>query len=212
MPLINVPDIQFDDEATAELWNSRYATIVNLLNGNLDADNLAAGAVTSAKLASGAASANLDTGSVVQMIQTDYTAAATSAGTTIPNDDTAPQNTEGDEYMSQAITPKSSTNVLVVEALFYGSNASGSQDVITALFRDSTASAFAVAATFQATATGTVAIKVSGKVTAGSTSPTTFKLRAGTSAAGTTTFNGQSGARKFGATDKSWIRVTEYKA
>ena len=53
MPLINVPDIQQDDAATPELWNSRYGTVVDLLNGNLDADNFANNGVTTAKLNTG---------------------------------------------------------------------------------------------------------------------------------------------------------------
>lgn len=52
MGLINITDIQTNDDATAELWNSRFATIVNAINGNIDSANLADSAVTSAKLAS----------------------------------------------------------------------------------------------------------------------------------------------------------------
>lgn len=51
MALINVPDIQNLDPATPELWNSRFAEIVNAINGGLDADNLAALAVTTSRLA-----------------------------------------------------------------------------------------------------------------------------------------------------------------
>lgn len=50
MGLINVPDIQNLDAATPALWNSRYGTIVDVINGNLSSDNLADSAVTTAKL------------------------------------------------------------------------------------------------------------------------------------------------------------------
>lgn len=151
------------------------------------------------------------TGTVLRMLQTDYSAVATSAGISIPFDDTNPQSNEGDEYMSISITPIATTSVLLVEALFMGANA-GANDIIVALFRDAGASALAADAVYQATANGGVNVRISVKVTAGSTSSTTFKLRAGVSGAGTTTFNGTSSARKFGAIPKSWIRVTETKA
>lgn len=51
MALINVPDIQNLDAATPELWNSRFGTIANEINGNLDSANLSNGAVTAGKLA-----------------------------------------------------------------------------------------------------------------------------------------------------------------
>lgn len=51
MPLINVPDIQNLDAATPELWNSRFGTITNVINGNLSSANLADSAVTAPKLA-----------------------------------------------------------------------------------------------------------------------------------------------------------------
>lgn len=51
MGLITIPDIQNLDPATPELFNERYGEIVDEVNGNLDADNLADGAVTAPKLA-----------------------------------------------------------------------------------------------------------------------------------------------------------------
>lgn len=53
MGLINIPEIQTDDEATEELFNSRFGVIADTLNGNIDADNLEDGAVTTPKLANG---------------------------------------------------------------------------------------------------------------------------------------------------------------
>lgn len=50
MGLINIPDIQNLDAATPELWNSRFATLANVINGNIDANNLATGAVTAPKI------------------------------------------------------------------------------------------------------------------------------------------------------------------
>lgn len=56
MGFVNLPDIQNGDEANAQLFNSRFGAIANVLNGNVDADNLAANAVTTAKIAARAAS------------------------------------------------------------------------------------------------------------------------------------------------------------
>lgn len=51
MALINVPDINNLDAATPALFNSRFGEIADEINGNLDAANLADGAVTAPKLA-----------------------------------------------------------------------------------------------------------------------------------------------------------------
>lgn len=52
MTLISIPEIQTNDEATEELFNSRFDTIVDLLNGNLDSSNIADGSITESKFAS----------------------------------------------------------------------------------------------------------------------------------------------------------------
>jgi len=146
----------------------------------------------------------------VQMVGTAYTDVAT--GTTIiPRDDTIPQNTEGTEFMTQAITPKSTTNILVIDVVFQG-GISIANDIIMALFQDSTANAIAAADVFVETVNGRVNFTLRHIMVAGTTSSTTFKLRCGPVAAGTVTFNGASSARNFGAITKSSILITEYKA
>lgn len=150
------------------------------------------------------------TGVPVQVVGTDYAAVATGT-TTIPLDDTIPQNTEGTEFMSQAITPKSTTNILYIEVVFRCS-ISSAQDIIIALFQDSTANALAATSVYQATASGRSILTLNYKMTAGTTSATTFKLRAGPQSSGTLTFNGTAATREFGAITKSSIRITEVKA
>src|SRR5574341_1372572 len=57
-------------------------------------------------------------GDVLQVRRTQTGAVAT--GTTVAvHDDSIPQNTEGDQYMSQAITPTSAINRLMIESLAY---------------------------------------------------------------------------------------------
>jgi hypothetical protein len=152
----------------------------------------------------------LISGVVVQVASTNYSEVGTGT-TTIPHDDTIPQNTEGTEFMSQAITPRSTTNILVIEAMLFAS-ASLTSYVIAALFQDSTASAIAAGEQTVPTALYTYQVYVRHTMVAGTTSPTTFKIRAGLQTAGTFTFNGAISARLFGATTKSNIKITEYKA
>lgn len=148
-------------------------------------------------------------GHCVQMAKTTTSAVATGT-TVIPYDDTIPQNTEGDQYLSLTYTPKSASNRLVIESVVNLSNSNGTITGISALFQDSTADALAANCFFMLTATAQIQIKVVHEMAAGTTSPTTFKIRAGFSGAGTTTLNGQSGARRFGGTSYSYLIVREY--
>lgn len=146
-------------------------------------------------------------GQVVQVARNDTGAAATGT-TTIPNDDTTPQNTEGDQYLSQAITPVSAANVLAVDS--QGSLASSATGGLTwALFQDSTANAL-TAVGARSTASGdNWSMRVEKRVLAATTSSTTFKVRGGLNNAGTTTFNGASGARLYGGVHNSYLEIRE---
>lgn len=148
-------------------------------------------------------------GQVAQIVNTNYSALGTTT-TLIPFDDTIPQITEGAEFMTQAITPKSTTNILVIEAVLLVSPSTTAY-VSGALFQDATANAIAANAI---TAVGTYAYSIVLRHTmvAGTVSSTTFRVRAGMQTAGTTTFNGYSSGRLFGAITKSNIKITEYKA
>lgn len=152
------------------------------------------------------------TGFAVQQVNALFSAVAT--GTTlIPSDDTIPQITEGTEFMTQAITPKSATNVLVIDALLFLSNSTTTPTVTAALFQDSTANALAAMSNLSSPiGTGTFHIRVRHIMTAGTTSSTTFRIRGGPDGASTTTFNGQGGVRRFGGITLSSITITEYKA
>ena len=148
-------------------------------------------------------------GEIVQVVNTQTGAVAT--GTTIlPFDDTIPQNDEGDEYMTLAITPTNASNKLLIEVVLFGTmTANGPLSV--ALFQDSTAGALAATAAHPASASVSEVIVLRHYMTAGTTSATTFKVRAGAAGAATTTFNGTSGARKFGGVAVSSITITEIK-
>ena len=151
-------------------------------------------------------------GEVVQVV-CNATGAAATGTTVLPADDTIPQITEGDQYMTQAITPTSAINTVEVNVLAYlATNAAAGTGVTAALFQDSTAGALAAALK---TSPGTGYMndfKVEHTNRAATTSATTFRVRGGASAAGTTTFNGTGGGRQLGGVLYSYLKVTERMA
>jgi len=202
------------DGSTADVgdYNTPITTLVNEFNGNIDNANIKTGAaIATSKIATdgGLSSSSAGAGFVVQTVSTNYSAVATGT-TVIPWDDTIPQNTEGDEYMSISITPKSTTNILVIEVV--ASLASNGVKMIGgAIFQDSTAGALAATAVLEPVISANVALPLTHSMVAGTTSSTTFKFRAGGETAGTITFNGAGGARKFGGITASNIKITEYR-
>ena len=115
--------------------------------------------------------------------------------TTLPIDGTIPQNTEGDQYMSLAVTPTVAANLLRISHIGgYTSNAGTGIQMTAALFQDSTANALHAMPSGRVNASGGLAqVKLQHVMLAATTSSTTFKIRAGQHNAGTTTFNGYYG-------------------
>ena len=155
---------------------------------------------------------NADMSNWLLQIARTSTGAVATGTTTTPLDDTIPQNTEGDQYMSLAITPKSATSILEITISLgaIGSSASGGATTI-ALHQDTTANALASwvlqdSAQANSAAGGTYTFYM----TSGTTSATTFKVRLGKSAAATTTFNGLASARLYGGVCASSIVIKEY--
>jgi hypothetical protein len=148
------------------------------------------------------------TKAVIQRVYTQTGAMATGT-TTTPIDDTIPQNTEGTEFMTLAITPKSASNILEI-TVKANLTTNATVAVTAALHQDSTANALAAtwvdapasARVMQATLTHTMV--------AGTTSATTFKVRMGGASASTISFNGSAGARIYGGVFESSIIITEY--
>jgi hypothetical protein len=148
-------------------------------------------------------------GSITQVVNTQTGAVAT--GTTlIPWDDTIPQNDEGTEFMTLAITPKSVSNILLIDVAFQYSAAAGYRCSV-ALFQDTTANALAASSQYGGLSgyydEGVAYLRH--KMTAGTIASTTFKVRAGPNLASTITFNGQDGSRYFGGVMASSITITE---
>ena len=145
---------------------------------------------------------------LVQTVNTQ-TGAVQTGTTTIPFDNTIPQNTEGTQVLSLAITPTSATNFLIISVVLNFSY-SIVNTVSFALFQDSTANALAASAEYGSTATGMINSGLVHKMTAGTTSATTFKVRIGGESAGTVTLNGYSGSQIFGGVMTSSMTITEY--
>lgn len=150
------------------------------------------------------------TGDIVQVVNTETGAVATGT-TTMPTDDTIPQNTEGDEYITLSITPTNASNYLQIEFVGMFGN-SVTCNFAVALFQDSTANALAATGNYALTGTEHNIFTLKHRMLAGTTSATTFKIRAGGNNPGTTTFNGISGTRYFGGVNASSITITEIKA
>lgn len=149
---------------------------------------------------------------VLQRVSTE-TGAVSTGTTTIPFDDTVPQNTEGNQVMTLSITPTSSTSILVIDVVVVGCNSqTGAQANTAALFQDTTAGALAAVFQNSAQANAPTSIFLRHIMTSGTTSSTTFKVRWGGNAAGTATFNGQVSARIYGGVIPSSIMITEYSA
>lgn len=149
-------------------------------------------------------------GGLVQRVHA-HTGAVATGTTTLLHDDSVPQNTEGDEYMTLAITPTNASNVLFIEAQAVVSSTAGTTEMCMALFQDTTAGALSAVGQLQDLATYEKILTLRHKMAAGTTSATTFKIRIGCNT-GTNTLNGQSGARRYGGVNNSYITITEISA
>ena len=155
----------------------------------------------------GTGATSLALGKVVQVVNVQTGAVATTT-TAIPLDDTIPQNTEGGEFMTLAITPTSATSKLRIDVVGNGSCTDSAATMAFALFQDSTAGALAVAGVVPF-ANRINNVIYTHYMTAGTTSATTFRVRGGGHYSGTATFNGWGGNRKWGGVYSSSITITE---
>ena len=168
---------------------------------------IAGGNVLTAPAETGTLRSTVSSGTVLQVVNYQTGTVATGT-TTIPADNSIPQNTEGDQYMSLAITPRSATSTLIISVVWSGGNTAAASIVSAALFQDSTANALAIM--WSQHSPGYPAfVGFSHKMTSGTTSSTTFKVRGGSNQAGTMTFNGNYSARIFGGVAASSITITE---
>jgi|GEM_PF-3062604 len=156
----------------------------------------------------------------VAVIQTAYAELATSDTTMalIPLDDSIPQQDEGEEVLTCSITPTRADSYLLITASWNLTEDTNTLDgaVVAALFRDSSADSIcAQPGRCSSGAGGSFAAldhafqDMHCRVASGSTSATTIKLRLGGEAAGTYRWNGWSGGRKLGGSQRIAITIFE---
>lgn len=130
-------------------------------------------------------------------------------GNIIPNDDSRPLKTEGGEFMTLSITPKSASSKLFIQVVVSGTNANANSPTIVGLFKDDETHSISATAQYQSVATGINTITFNHYMTAETTSPITFKVRAG-AGAGNFTFNGYNNTnRNLGGVSASSITIME---
>lgn len=150
-------------------------------------------------------------GRLVQSVYQVYTTYG-STGTTIPNDDTIPQSSEGTQLITATITPVDAANVLALKAHVDGTVSSGAW-ILAAIFRDSAANAIAMGRNYQGTVNATAQVNIDWRVLADAATATTFKLRAGPGTGSVTVyFNGTSAGRIGGGTLHSFITISELQS
>jgi len=149
-------------------------------------------------------------GNIVQLQRSTINSLDTTT-VAIPFDNTIPQNTEGKQFLSLAITPASKLNLLYVDVSATLAGVSGNQYAM-ALFQDSTVNA--LCCTSYTANNGIYQSVLQYFVQAGTTSTTTFKMRAGPPNTSTTlVLNGNyDSTQKYGGVLISQINIQEIMA
>lgn len=133
-----------------------------------------------------------------------------STTTVLPVDNTIPQSGEGAEFMTLAVTPVASANLLRVRHNGVYSS-SGTSGFGCALFRDAAADAISSAVGGFNAANQTQTLSIDKTLLAAAVTSTTFRIRAGGSA-GTFRFNAFGAAQVFGGVAGSMLSVEEIVA
>lgn len=224
--LVATAAITFTLPAVASASSNFAVIIFNNSSGNVVLDGNAAETINGAAtftLSAGTSCVLVSTGSLwyailtggtlVQSVEgTPYTTYA-STSVVIPADDTIPQNTEGTEYVTAAITPRKTTDrlVIIASAAVVATDTTGGR-VTMALFQDSTANALALASVRLETLGAPESLGLRHEMQAGTTSSTTFKIRIGAATGQMAYINGTNTARLFGGISAVRLRVEENAA
>ena len=149
-------------------------------------------------------------GKIAQVVQAQSTS-VNSTTDQITHDNSIPQNTEGEEMLTLAITPTNASSTLFIFVDFMVGTAGSGVGTIIALFKDSTANAIEakIVDTGQNNYVQSDA-KFIHKISAGSTSSQTFKVRIGCAGSGTTSMNSYNASdTTLGGVMKSSIVIME---
>ena len=127
----------------------------------------------------------------------------------MPIDDTIPQNNEGVQMITQAITPRHAADLLLIAHVGVYTCSTGATGGV-ALFQDNITNALAAVSEYFGASNQPATIPLIYQTQATSTSSTTFKIRAGASS-GDIAMNGLStgGTRIYGGVCYSALSITE---
>jgi hypothetical protein len=199
--IISNPTLSVDSVSEYTADNGVTIDGLNIKDGKLNTNNsvvtpnVTNGAITDTKVASGFC---------VQMAY-DVSSSDDTSVIAIPNDDTIPRSSEGEETLSVAYTPLSATNILVIKfKLMAGCTG---KEITAALFKDSGVNAIAVGNNYCADANNPVPVTGEHIMVASSTTPATFKVRFGSSDGTSTVLN-----TKGGNTTTGSLMIMEFKA
>lgn len=148
---------------------------------------------------------DLTTGVVLQ-IQSAVQTTLVSCSTALPDDNTIPQITEGDEVITVSITPISASSTLLIMGNVWGTMPAAGQAAM-ALFVDATADALGTVGICNGSTRGNGTIFY--VTSSASTSTRTYRIRAGASASTFQVNGSAAGANEYGATSQSRITVIE---
>lgn len=152
-----------------------------------------------------------DVGNVVLQQVRYQTGSLASGSTAMPQTNSMPTNSQGTQFMALAITPKSSTSVLVIDVEAPVSF-SADQHGAMALFVDNDVNAIA-AVRFSAGSGWGIVPTLKKVVSSGSTTARTYKVRIGTRDGNMVYLNGTAGeGQYFGGIGAATITITEYAA
>ena len=150
-------------------------------------------------------------GGIIQTVHKDYRSFFSTTAL-IPLDDSIPQNTEGSEVFTQAITPTASSSKILITCVLNISNSNSSNLHTAAIFRDSIANAIAAG---WALCVGTNApsspMVINFLDSPATTSAVTYKVRVGYTgnSSSVVQVNGGSGTRYLGGALASGMTLME---
>jgi hypothetical protein len=150
------------------------------------------------------------TGVLNPIVQFKYVSTGSffSCNTVTPLDDSVPQQSEGNEILTLAITPTNANNYLYIK--FVTATTVSTATGIVAIFQD--AGADALASAFMNSPTNSCrSTSITYAKIAGTTSSTTFKVRIGPTTS-TVGVNGFTGGRLFGGVNSTVLSITEVLA
>lgn len=146
-------------------------------------------------------------GGIIQVVDAS-TSTATSTTSTIPFDSTIPQNTEGTELLTVSITPRSTSNKLIIFVSVPFIDASANVLITFPLFQDSGANAIALGQCEVSGADNATSLFYTHFISPSTTSSTTFKLRYGPTSS-TAYINRRNSGETMGGTSAVRLTVME---